>query len=218
MTPAAFRGRTSCSRSSRRSARRARRRPAARGPRRDPRGIVADLRRYLAVEARTGFQWRPRALEARFGFDEDPASEPALELEADGERVRVRGMIDGWTSTPPARGPWSATTRAGPPVHSARAGAGSPIMSCRSALHARGPAAARARSGAGIYSRSPAGSCGRAERFWRSVKLGADAYGTDAYDRAGDGELLDEVERDAVRIAVGAAHGRADAVPGDLLT
>jgi ATP-dependent helicase/DNAse subunit B len=53
------------------------------------RSVQADLRRYLAHEARTGSGWIPDALELRFGFDEEPL--PALELRDD---VRLRGMID----------------------------------------------------------------------------------------------------------------------------
>jgi ATP-dependent helicase/DNAse subunit B len=58
------------------------------------RGAGADLRRYLAHEARDGLDWPPRGLELRFGFegDEDPeGSLPPLEL---GDDVRVRGIVD----------------------------------------------------------------------------------------------------------------------------
>jgi RecB family exonuclease len=67
------------------------------------RAIEADLRRYLAHEATAGSRWRPRQLERRFGFDrgastsgvvDDEPSLPALTLEGDGVRVRVRGVID----------------------------------------------------------------------------------------------------------------------------
>jgi ATP-dependent helicase/DNAse subunit B len=62
-------------------------------------GAVADLRRYLAHEARDGLDWQPYGLELRFGFDEGDESEsgehrrslPALDL---GDDVRVRGIID----------------------------------------------------------------------------------------------------------------------------
>jgi RecB family exonuclease len=54
------------------------------------RSLEADLRRYLAHEAKSGCDWNAEALELKFGFDEEE-SLPALEL-ADG--VRVRGMID----------------------------------------------------------------------------------------------------------------------------
>jgi RecB family exonuclease len=61
--------------------------------------IEADLRRYLEHEARAGGDWRPEGLELRFGFDDGdpsdgPDSLPPLELEADGERLLLRGMID----------------------------------------------------------------------------------------------------------------------------
>jgi RecB family exonuclease len=71
------------------------------------RAIEADLRRYLEHEARTGGGgWRPEGLELRFGFDvraDDGESGPAgsaadslppLELEAGGQRLLLRGMID----------------------------------------------------------------------------------------------------------------------------
>jgi ATP-dependent helicase/DNAse subunit B len=57
------------------------------------RAVAADLRRYLAYEARDGCAWPLRGVELRFGFDaeEEPASLPALELS---EEVRLRGIID----------------------------------------------------------------------------------------------------------------------------
>jgi RecB family exonuclease len=63
------------------------------------RAIEADLRRYLEHEARAGGEWRPDGLELRFGFDggdpaDGPDSLPPLELEADGQRLLLRGMID----------------------------------------------------------------------------------------------------------------------------
>ncbi len=57
-------------------------------------GVRADLRRYLAHEARDGLDWPPYGLELRFGFDEtddDRPSLPPLELADD---VRVRGIVD----------------------------------------------------------------------------------------------------------------------------
>jgi RecB family exonuclease len=53
------------------------------------RSVQADLRRYLAHEARSGPGWDPDALELRFGFEEE--SLPALDLR---EGVRLRGVID----------------------------------------------------------------------------------------------------------------------------
>jgi len=56
------------------------------------RAVAADLRRYLAQEARAGSPWPIYGLELRFGFSEDDAdSLPALELDED---VRLRGIID----------------------------------------------------------------------------------------------------------------------------
>jgi ATP-dependent helicase/DNAse subunit B len=57
------------------------------------RGIAADLRRYLAHEARDGLDWPPYGLELRFGFDDEPEPDslPPLEL---AEEVRVRGIVD----------------------------------------------------------------------------------------------------------------------------
>ena len=56
--------------------------------------IAADLRRYLEHEAETSCGWEPRGLELRFGFDDEEASLPALELGAGPERISVRGAID----------------------------------------------------------------------------------------------------------------------------
>jgi ATP-dependent helicase/DNAse subunit B len=58
------------------------------------RSIRADLLRYLREEAANGCAWRPEGLELRFGFEDDEASLPALELGEGAERVRVRGAID----------------------------------------------------------------------------------------------------------------------------
>jgi RecB family exonuclease len=59
------------------------------------RAVAADLRRYLAHEARDGCSWPPYGLELRFGFDvtQDEASESLPPLELSGE-VRLRGIID----------------------------------------------------------------------------------------------------------------------------
>jgi len=59
-------------------------------------GARADLRRYLAHEARDGLDWQPYGLELRFGFDDDDdrdelKSLPPLQLSGD---VRVRGIVD----------------------------------------------------------------------------------------------------------------------------
>jgi hypothetical protein len=58
------------------------------------RAIEADLRRYLAHEARNAGDWRPLGLELRFGFEGEEGSLPALELGEGSERVRVRGVLD----------------------------------------------------------------------------------------------------------------------------
>src|SRR3984885_14225149 len=57
------------------------------------RAVAADLRRYLAQEARGAWPWSIYGLELRFGFDaeKDPDSLPPLELSED---VRLRGIID----------------------------------------------------------------------------------------------------------------------------
>jgi ATP-dependent helicase/DNAse subunit B len=55
------------------------------------RSVQADLGRYLAYEARDGVDWPLWAVEQRFGFEGDPESLPALELDED---VRLRGIID----------------------------------------------------------------------------------------------------------------------------
>jgi RecB family exonuclease len=53
--------------------------------------VAADLRRYLAYEARDGSDWPIYGLELRFGFESEPESLPPLELSPD---VRLRGIID----------------------------------------------------------------------------------------------------------------------------
>jgi ATP-dependent helicase/DNAse subunit B len=65
------------------------------------RAIEADLRRYLRHEARSGFRWRVKGLELRFGFDpgdgeagDERPSLPALELGDGDQKVLIRGMID----------------------------------------------------------------------------------------------------------------------------
>jgi ATP-dependent helicase/DNAse subunit B len=57
------------------------------------RAAAADLRRYLAQEARAGWSWPVYGLELRFGFagENDPDLLPPLELSDD---VRLRGIID----------------------------------------------------------------------------------------------------------------------------
>ncbi len=56
--------------------------------------IEADLRRYLAHEADDQSAWAPRAIELRFGFEEEEAPLPPLELGEGAERIRLRGVID----------------------------------------------------------------------------------------------------------------------------
>ena len=56
------------------------------------RAIEADLRRYLGHEAQTVGDWRPCALELRFGFEEN--SLPPLALGTGDGQVLVRGMVD----------------------------------------------------------------------------------------------------------------------------
>jgi RecB family exonuclease len=76
--------------------------PAAGQPRGRPdgvraaarRAVEADLRRYLAHEAGDECDWAPRAVELRFGFEEEEAALPALELGEGEERIRLRGVID----------------------------------------------------------------------------------------------------------------------------
>jgi RecB family exonuclease len=58
------------------------------------RSIEADLHRYLAHEARDECDWAPRAVELRFGFEDEEGALPALELGAGEERIRLRGLID----------------------------------------------------------------------------------------------------------------------------
>jgi len=71
------------------------------------RGAAADLRRYLAHEARDGLDWQPYGLELRFGFDDDDGDDgdpggslPALQL---GDDVRVRGIVDRVDADPDGR-------------------------------------------------------------------------------------------------------------------
>jgi ATP-dependent helicase/DNAse subunit B len=66
--------------------------------------IVADLRRYLAAEARDGCAWEPSLLELRFGFDGEEGALPPLVLGEGDERVVVRGVIDRIDVEPGASG------------------------------------------------------------------------------------------------------------------
>jgi RecB family exonuclease len=58
------------------------------------RAIEADLKRYLAHEAADECDWTPRAIELRFGFEDEEGALPALVLGSGGERIRLRGVID----------------------------------------------------------------------------------------------------------------------------
>ena len=132
------------------------------------RGASADLRRYLAHEARDGLDWQPYGLELRFGFDDDddPDSLPALEL---GEDVRVRGIVDRVDADdpgPPARRS-SATTRAAAPAPSTRARGGGSTASSRSRCTCSSCANCSGSSrSAASTSRSVAAICARGGRSW----------------------------------------------------
>ncbi len=56
--------------------------------------LEADLRRYLAQEAKAGCTFNPGWLEMRFGFEGVEDSYPPLVLEHEGAQVRVRGIVD----------------------------------------------------------------------------------------------------------------------------
>jgi RecB family exonuclease len=58
------------------------------------RAIEADLKRYLTHEASDECDWTPRAVELRFGFEEEEGALPALVLGSGAERIRLRGVID----------------------------------------------------------------------------------------------------------------------------
>ncbi len=58
------------------------------------RGYEADLRRYLEAEAGDGCEWPPRAIELRFGFDDERPSLPPVRLQDGSEQILLRGMID----------------------------------------------------------------------------------------------------------------------------
>jgi len=58
------------------------------------RSIEADLRRYLEHEAHDGCDWEPRAIELRFGFEDEEGVLPPLGLGEGGKRIRLRGVID----------------------------------------------------------------------------------------------------------------------------
>jgi RecB family exonuclease len=58
------------------------------------RSIAADLRRYVAHEARTGSGWPQAGLELRFGFDEEVASGESLPALVLSDGTRLRGIVD----------------------------------------------------------------------------------------------------------------------------
>jgi ATP-dependent helicase/DNAse subunit B len=58
------------------------------------RRLEADLERYLESAARDGTSYEPAFFEVGFGFEDEPGSLPALELEAPDGPLRLRGRID----------------------------------------------------------------------------------------------------------------------------
>ena len=94
------------------------------------RGAGADLRRYLAHEARDGLDWPPRGLELRFGFEGDDDPEGRSRHSSSAKTCGCAGSSTASTSTPEdARS--SATTRAVAPAPSTRARAGRSTASSR---------------------------------------------------------------------------------------
>ena len=58
------------------------------------RRLEADLERFLEAAARDGSTYEPAFFEVGFGFEDEPGSLPALELEAPDGPLRLRGRID----------------------------------------------------------------------------------------------------------------------------
>ena len=58
------------------------------------RRLEADLERYVDAAARDGSVYEPAFFEVGFGFEDEPGSLPALEIDAPDGPVRLRGRID----------------------------------------------------------------------------------------------------------------------------
>ena len=133
------------------------------------RSVAADLRRYLAHEARADWPWPTYGLELRFGFSSDDGDDsqslPPLELSED---VRLRGIIDRVDGGPGRHVRSSATTRAARLGPSIRARGGRPIASSRSRCTcSRCGACSASTRWAASTSRSAAAISGRAASTWR---------------------------------------------------
>ena len=199
----------------RRRARRGRARGAA------TRIVAADLRRYLAHEARDGCGWPPYGLELRFGFDDD-------------DRTRCRRSCSArtWARTCGCAGSSTASTPTPRPAHHAvvrdyKSGAGRPeYHGARWAADRQLQVALYMLVVRELLGLEPVGRLLPAARRRRParprrVPEGAGSAARSSTDDGRDREELDELLDDAADARGGARRAAAQrgarAVPGDVL-
>jgi hypothetical protein len=181
------------------------------------RGIEADLRRYLRHEARGGCGWTPQALELRFGMggeDDGEPGVPGLELRDGDERVLLRGVIDRVDVEPGGR-------RA--IVRDYKSGANRPERTGARWLDGRQLQVAlymiavrrllELEPVAGFYQPLTGRELRARGVYLDGAGVGRSAYSTDAFDQDALNELLDEIERLAVALAVQLRHGELTPSP-----
>ncbi|MGO9887625.1 MAG: PD-(D/E)XK nuclease family protein [Solirubrobacteraceae bacterium] len=181
------------------------------------RGAGADLRRYLAHEARDGLDWQPYGLELRFGFEGDgdgpEGSLPPLEL---GEGVRVRGIVDRVDAD-------DSGPRARAVVRDYKSGGARPeYQGARWALDRQLQVAlymlvVRELLGldpvAGFYQPLGGGDLRARGAFLEGGGVGGSVVANDARDREELDELLEDARERAVALAVRLRHGELEPCP-----
>jgi hypothetical protein len=181
------------------------------------RGAGADLRRYLAHEARDGLDWQPYGLELRFGFEgdgDDPeGSLPPLEL---GDGVRVRGIVDRVDAD-------DSSPRARAVVRDYKSGGARPeYQGARWALDRQLQVAlymlvVRELLGldpvAGFYQPLGGGDLRARGAFLEGAGVGGSVVANDARDREELDELLEDARERAVALAVRLRRGELEPCP-----
>ena len=177
------------------------------------RGASADLRRYLAHEARDGLDWQPSGLELRFGFDDDPDSLPPLEL---GDDVRVRGIVDrvdADDSGPPARAIVRDYKSGGarPEYQGARWGLDRQLQVALYMLVVRELLGLEPVGG--FYQPLGGGDLRPRGAFLDGAGVGGSVVANDARDREELDELLEDARARAVALAVRLREGELEPCP-----
>jgi ATP-dependent helicase/DNAse subunit B len=179
-------------------------------------GIAADLGRYLRHEAQEGSDWVPQALELGFGFEsEEEGDVPGLVLGDGDDSVRVRGVIDRIDVEPGGRRAIVRDYKSGA-NRLERAGArwldgaqlqvGLYMLAVRRLL-ALEPVA-------GFYQPLTGRELRPRGAFLDGSNVSRSAYATDAFDPAALAELLDEIERAAIELAMTLRRGELTPAPG----